>query len=168
MMSEFEGVSIQSSGVFLTPDGHDRLQKELEFLTVTKRQEIASRIRESKEHGEFSEDNNELDEVKFEQAIVEDRIANLKAMFANAQVIDADHLNEEVANVGNYVEVKDTNNGMKFEIRLVCSVEADVDRDYVSNESPMGAAILGSQVGEVVVFEAPAGKISYEICKIRK
>lgn len=167
-MSEIEeGVSISSTSVFLTPEGHKRLQNELEELTTVKRQEIAERLRESKEHGEFSEDNNELEEVKFEQAIVENRINDLKLIFAGAQVIDAEMLDDKEVNIGNYVEVKDADRGAQFEVRVVSSIEADPDRDYVSNESPMGTALLGAKTGETVQFEAPAGKLKYKVLKIR-
>lgn len=167
-MSELEGVQVSTAGVWLTPDGYERLQKELEMLTTQKRAEIAERLRDSKEHGEFSEDNHELDEVKFEQAYVENRINDLKIIFAGAQIIDFDTLPTDEAGVGNYVTVKDAERGVEFEIRLVSSIEADPDRDYVSTESPMGLAIVGAKVGDKVAFDAPAGKIQYEVTQIRK
>ncbi len=167
-MSEIEGVSVSTAGVFLTPEGYKRLQAELEVLTTQKRLEIAERLRESKEHGEFSEDNNELDEVKFEQAIIENRISDLKLIFAGAQIIDQDHLNDEEAKVGNWVTVKDVERGGEFEIRLVSSIEADPDNDFISNESPMGQSLIGATKGETVEFEAPAGKIKYQVISIRK
>ncbi|MCC7102991.1 MAG: transcription elongation factor GreA [Fimbriimonadaceae bacterium] len=166
-MSEIQDVTISSTSVFLTPEGYKRLQAELEVLTTQKRQEIAERLRESKEHGEFSEDNNELEEVKFEQAIIENRINDLKLIFAGAQVVDSDLLNDKEVNIGNYVEVKD-DRGMQFEVRVVSSIEADPDHDYVSNESPMGTALLGAKMGETIEFEAPAGKLKYKVVKIRK
>src|SRR5256714_9034667 len=87
-MNEPEQIAEQSGGFFLTPDGYAALQAELEHLTMVKRPEIADRIRESQTHGEFAEDNSELDEVKFEQAMVEGRVAELKTIFGNAHVID--------------------------------------------------------------------------------
>ena len=166
-MSEIEGVSISSTSVFLTPEGYKRLQEELENLTTVKRQEIATRLRESKEHGEFSEDNNELDEVKFEQAIIENRISDLKLIFAGAQVVEHDMLNDKEINVGNYVTVKDVDRGAEFEVRIVSSIEADPDQDYISNESPMGLALMGMGVGDTIDFDAPAGKLRYKVLKIR-
>lgn len=166
-MSEIEEVSVVSSqAMSLTPEGYDRLQAELNHLLHVKRAEIANRLRESKDHGEFSEDNNELDEVKFEQAMVESRISELKAMFAGAQVIDMVNLPTDYVGIGNMVAVKDAERGLEFEVRIVCSVEADPDRDYVSNESPMGQALFGAKVGEQITFEAPAGKISYKVISI--
>ncbi|MBL8060069.1 MAG: transcription elongation factor GreA [Chthonomonas sp.] len=167
-MSEIEDVTISSTSVFLTPEGYKRLQAELEELTTQKRQEIAERLRASKEHGEFSEDNNELDEVKFEQAIIENRINDLKLIFAGAQIVDTETLDDKEVNIGNYVEVKNADNGATFEVRIVSSIEADPDHDYVSNESPMGTALIGAKAGETIEFEAPAGKLKYKVIKIRK
>lgn len=152
----------------LTPEGYQRLQAELQDLTVNKRAEIAERLRDSKDHGEFSEDNNELDEVKFEQGMVEARISDLKAMFAGATVINLEELPTEAVGVGNTVAVKDADRGIEFEVRVVCSVEADPDNDYISNESPMGVALMGASVGDSVSFEAPAGRITYKVTNIGK
>lgn len=157
-----------SQTMALTPEGYKRLQEELHDLTVNKRAEIAQRLRDSKDHGEFSEDNNELDEVKFEQGMVEARISDLKAMFAGASIIDLDAIPVDEVAVGNTVGVKDADRGIEFEVRVVCSVEADPDNDYISNESPMGVALLGARVGESVSFEAPAGRITYKVTKIGK
>ena len=156
------------SGVLLTPEGMIRLQEELDQLTTSKRQEIADRLRDCMDHGEFSEDNSELDEVKFEQAMVENRIADLKTTLASAQAIDLDALGTDRVDIGNFVEVKDEEKGIQFKVRLVTSMEADPDNDYVSNESPMGSAIYGAKKGEKITFEAPVGKISYLISKILK
>lgn len=167
-MNDFENVTVTTGTILLTAEGYARLQVELERLTVEKRAEIAARIRESKEHGEFSEDNHELDEVKFEQAMVENRINELKAIFAAAMVIEPGMLGTDEVGVGNYVQVKDLDRGFDFEIRLVSSVEADPDKDYVSNESPMGLALVGAKKGDTVNFDAPAGKIRYQVLNIRK
>lgn len=152
----------------MTPDGFERLTKELSHLTHVKRAEIADRIRESKEHGEFSEDNNELDEIKFEQAIIEARINELKTLFSAAQMISMEDLGTYFVNVGNTVVVRDPDRKTEFEVRLVSSIEADPDQDWVSSESPMGLALYGSRAGETVTFEAPAGRISYEVVSISK
>jgi transcription elongation factor GreA len=166
-MSEHESASVQSQVMILTPEGYERLQRELEELTTVKRGEIAQRLRDSKDHGEFSEDNSELDEVKFEQAMIENRISDLKAIFAGAQVITPELLSTDIVSVGNFVEVKDAERGIDFEVRLVCSVEADPDQDYISIESPMGQALFGAKKDDLVEFEAPAGKLKYKVVKIR-
>lgn len=166
--NEPEAVVTTNQAMSLTEAGYERLQKELEHLKTVKRAEIAERLRESKEHGEFSEDNNELDEIKFEQAMVETRIAELKAMFAGAQVIDLESLDTSEVGIGTVVHVQDVDRNVDFEVRIVCSVEADPDQDFISNESPMGMALIGRASGEVVRFEAPAGPIAYKILKISK
>lgn len=154
--------------MLLTPEGFDALQAELDHLTLTKRAEIAERLRDSKQHGEFSEDNSELDEVKFEQAIVENRIAELKVIFSNAQVLDNKMIPTDHVGIGSHVKVQDVDRKVEFEVRIVSSVEADPDKDLISNESPMGIALMGANVGETVDFDAPAGKIRYKVLSIRK
>lgn len=167
-MSEIGVGSATTHYVLLTPDGDTKLRAELEQLTTIKRAEISQRLRDSMDHGEFSEDNNELDEVKFEQAMVETRIAELKSMFAGAHVIDLDTLSTDEVMIGSYVTVSDPERKIEFEVRVVSSFEADPENDFISIESPMGVALLGAQLGEVVSFTAPAGTISYKISKIRK
>jgi transcription elongation factor GreA len=154
--------------LLLTPEGYARLHKELETLTVVKRAEIAERLRDSKQHGEFSEDNSELDEVKFEQAMVENRIAELKAIFAAAQQLETKSIPTDQVGVGSYVTVRDEDRKIEFEVRMVASIEADPDNDLISVESPMGLALFGRKLNETVEFEAPAGNIRYKIVKIRR
>ncbi len=150
----------------LTPDGYERLKAELQHLTVVKRQEIADRIRESKDHGEFSEDNNELDEVKVEQAIVENRITDLKTILSGANVLEKEDIPTDFVGLGSLVTLNDADRGIQFEVRLVASIEANPDEDLISDQSPMGEAIVGLKVGESATFEAPAGMITYTVKKI--
>ncbi|MBS1721558.1 MAG: GreA/GreB family elongation factor [Armatimonadetes bacterium] len=157
-----------SQPLLLTAEGHKRLQDELTHLTTNKRAEIAERIRESKDHGEYSEDNNELDEVKMEQAIVEERINSLKAVLASSEILNTKQIPTDYVGLGSRVKVEDRDRGFDFEVRLVASVEADPDKDLISDESPMGQSLLGLKVGDVAEFEAPAGKIKYEIVKISR
>lgn len=153
----------------LTPEGYARLQAELEHLTVVKRAEIAERLRESKQHGEFSEDNSELDEVKFEQAIVENRITELRSIFAGANVLDPKAIPKDTVAYGSYVKVKDTSRrNVEFEVRVVDGVESDPDNDLVSADSPMGSALMGKKVGDDAIFEAPVGRLKYKITGIRR
>jgi len=166
--NEVEPIAEQSGGFYLTPEGFATLQQELEHLTMVKRPEIADRIRESQTHGEFAEDNSELDEVKFEQAMVENRIAELKTIFGNAHVIDLESVPTEYVGLGSRVTVEDLDYGDKFLIRIVTSVEADPTNDLVSNESPLGMSVLGHKKGETIKFEAPEGIKSYKINKIAK
>ena len=167
-MNEAEIFEEPQGGIYLTPDGYQALQQELEHLTMTKRPEIADRIRESQQHGEFSEDNNELDEVKFEQAMVENRIAELKTIFGNAHVLEPHQIPTDHVGIGSLVTVKDLEYDDTFDVRVVVSIEADPAKDLISNESPMGTALYGHSVGGNVEFEAPEGKKRYKILGITK
>jgi len=167
-MNEPEIASETLSGLYLTPEGYQALQQELDHLTMVKRPEIASRIRESLEHGEFSEDNSELDEVKFEQAMVESRMSELKGIFGNAQVLDNNQIPTDHVGIGSSVKIADQDFDDQFEVRVVASIEADPNRDLVSNESPMGTALYGAKPGDIVEFEAPDGKKRYKVLSISK
>ena len=167
-MNEAEIINEPLGGILLTPKGYQMLQVELEHLTMVKRPEIADRIRESQQHGEFSEDNSELDEVKFEQAMVENRIAELKGMFGNAHVLEEDQIPTDRVGIGSLVTVNDLQFDDQFEIRVVSSIESDPTRDLVSNESPMGTALFGHSKGDDIVFEAPEGKKRYKIISITR
>ncbi|MBX3114973.1 MAG: transcription elongation factor GreA [Fimbriimonadaceae bacterium] len=156
----------QSAPVLLTAAGHARLKAELQQLTVTKRAEIAARIRESKDHGEFSEDNNELDEIKIEQAMVESRITELKTILSGAEILEADRIPTDYVGLGSKVTVEDVERDFSFDIRIVASIEANADEDLISEESPMGEALLGLKSGETAEFEAPVGILKYKIKKI--
>src|SRR5579864_8076618 len=125
-----------SGGLWLTPEGYKTLQAELEHLTMVKRPEIADRIRESLQHGEFSEDNSELDEVKFEQAMVESRMAELKGIFGNAQILETAHIPTDHVGIDSRVKLADQDIDDTFEVRIVASIEADPNKDLISNESP--------------------------------
>src|SRR5579862_2392453 len=106
-MNDADLIHEPQSGILLTPDGYRLLQQELEYLTTNKRPEIADRIRESQQHGEFSEDNSELDEVKFEQAMVESRIAELKTIFGNAHVLEPENIPTDRVGIGSLITVED-------------------------------------------------------------
>jgi transcription elongation factor GreA len=163
-MEEFD---IESGAtILLTPEGHERLTAELAHLTKEKRAEIAERIRESIDHGEFSEDNSELDEVKQEQAFIENRISDLKAILASAELMDPAAIPTKHVGLGSRVTVHDVERDVKFEVRIVASVEANPDEDLISEESPMGQALMGLQKGDKATFQAPAGTITYEVVKI--
>ena len=157
----------QSAPVLLTAEGHVKLKEELKHLTITKRNEIAERIRESKDHGEFSEDNNELDEIKIEQAMIESRISELKSILSGAEILDITKVDTSHVGLGTFVTVHDVDRDFDFEVRIVASIEANADEDMISEESPMGDALMGLKIGEVAEFEAPAGTIRYKVTKIR-
>lgn len=145
------------TAVLLTPEGYKALHDELEYLTLYKRPEIANRIRESQEHGEFSEDNNELDEVKFEQAIVEGRIIELKTIFGTAQVLEPGSIPTDHVGIGSVVSIRDEEFGDEFKVRMVTSIEANPSKDLISADSPMGVALMGATSGQKVMVQAPDG-----------
>lgn len=167
-MNEPEVTAEQSGGFYLTPEGYQTLQQELEHLTMVKRPEIADRIRESQTHGEFAEDNSELDEVKFEQAMVEGRVAELKTIFGNAHVIDMDSVPTDHVGLGSMVTVKDLDYADEFTIRVVSSVEADPGKDLISNESPLGMSLMGHSKNDTIKFEAPEGIKTYKVMGISR
>jgi transcription elongation factor GreA len=156
----------QSAPILLTQEGHDRLKAELKHLTVVKRDEIAERIRESKDHGEFSEDNNELDEIKIEQAMVESRISELKSILSGAEILDLSRIPTDHVGLGSKVKIVDIDRDFDFEVRLVASIEANADQDLISEESPLGEALMGLKVGETAEFEAPVGRLRYKVAAI--
>lgn len=167
-MSELDLIRETGHLTLLTPEGYARLQAELEHLTLVKRPEIADRIRESQGHGEFSEDNNELDEVKFEQAMVENRVAELKTLFAGAAVIEPDRVPTEHIGVASIAKVRDLEFGDEFEVQVVAGIEADPTEDRISLDSPMGMALIGHSAGEEVEFDSPSGRKRYVVVAIRK
>jgi transcription elongation factor GreA len=152
--------------VFLTPEGLRKLEDELGFLKTTKRKEVAARIKQAKEFGDLSE-NSEYEDAKNEQAFVEGRILTVEAMLRNARVIPQDGGNDKV-DVGSRVRLREVPNGDEFEYRIVGVAEADPLKDRISNESPVGQALLGRRLGEVVEIKAPAGALSYEIVDIQR
>ena len=149
----------------LTPEGLRKLEEELELLKTVKRKEIAERIRASKEFGDISE-NAEYEDAKNEQAFVEGRIQQLDAMLRTAKVIDNHSAPADQITVGSTVRVKDLASGDQTAYTIVGSLEADPDQDRISNESPVGRALLGRRVGETVEVVVPAGKIRYSVMKI--
>jgi transcription elongation factor GreA len=167
-MNEIELHNDPQTGTLLTATGFEALKKELEQLKTVKRLDIADRIRESQQHGEFSEDNSELDEVKLEQAMVETRIAELTDLFGNAQILDESQIPTDHVGVGSRVTLLDIQFGEEFDVRIVSSIEADPSRDLISNESPMGVAIFGHEPGEEVFVDAPDGRKRFKILSISR
>ena len=167
-MNEMELHHESQTGTLLTATGFAALQKELEHLKTVKRVDIAERIRESQQHGEFSEDNSELDEVKLEQAMVETRIAELTDLFGNAQILDENAIPTDHVGIGSRVTLLDLQFGEEFDVQLVSSIEADPSRDLISNESPMGTAIFGHSPDTEVYVDAPDGRKRFKILSIRR
>ena len=142
--------------VILTPEGLQKLKEELEHLQTAKRREVAERIKEAREFGDISE-NSEYDDAKNEQAMLEQRIAQLEERLRAATVIDASELSTDVVRVGSAVDVKDADSGKSQSFTIVGSAEAKPDEHKLSNESPVGRALVGRKRNETVAVKVPRG-----------
>ncbi|MBO8125781.1 MAG: transcription elongation factor GreA [Firmicutes bacterium] len=151
----------------LTREGLKQKEAELEYLKTVKRREIAARIKQALEFGDISE-NSEYDDAKNEQAFVEGRIATLEKILRNAQIIDDDEYDEETVKIGHKVTIKDMETGDEEEYQLVSSAESDPAKNKISNESPVGKAILGQKIGSIVDVQVPAGVIQYKIISVSR
>ena len=150
----------------ITPEGLEKLKAELEELTTSKRREVAERIKEAREFGDISE-NAEYDDAKNEQAMLETKIANLEERIRRAAVIDEKLIDTEAVGVGAVVHVKDQKSGDSQKFQIVGSPEADPSAHKLSNESPVGKALLGHKRGEIVSVDVPRGpKRKLKITKI--
>jgi transcription elongation factor GreA len=150
----------------ITPEGLEKLKLELEELSTAKRREVAARIKEAREFGDISE-NAEYDDAKNEQAMLEARIAGLEEHIRRATVIDEKHVDTEKVGVGAVVHVTDQKSRDSQNFQIVGSAEADPSAQKLSNESPVGRALLGHKRGEVVTVDVPRGpKRKLKITKI--
>ena len=165
MVSEANGTA--NKRPMLTREGVRKLEEELEDLKVVKRREVAERIKTAIAFGDLSE-NAEYDAAKNLQAFNEGRIHDIEQMLRQAIVIDDNDITTEVAGVGNTVRVFDLKYEEEDEYTIVGSTEADPKRLFVSNESPIGSALLGRRVDEVVEAHAPGGVIKLRILEIKK
>src|SRR3954463_10194359 len=152
--------------VILTPEGYEKLKQQIEELETTKRREVADRIREAREFGDITE-NSEYDDAKNEQALLEHRIARLKEQLRSAKVIDPKDIGTDVVSVGTRVRVKDVDHGDVDTYEIVGSAEADPANSRLSNESPVGRALIGRKKGETVDVSVPAGAIRLKIMDIK-
>ena len=150
--------------VLLTSEGLKKLQDELDNLKNVRRKENTAALKIAKSFGDLSE-NSEYDEAKNEQAEIEARISEIENMLKNVEIIDEEGVATDVVSVGAKVSVKDLDDGEVSEYLLVGSTEADPMKGKISDESPLGTALLGHKEGEIVVVEAPMGKIEYLIMK---
>ncbi|PAB57607.1 transcription elongation factor GreA [Anaeromicrobium sediminis] len=153
--------------ILLTVEGHRKTEEELELLKTVKRQEVAARIKEAIAFGDISE-NSEYDEAKNEQAKLEERIAKLEATLRKARIISEDEISLDVVNIGSTVKVFDVEFDEEIEYTIVGSAEADPYELKISNESPVGMALIGSKVGETVEVHAPQGLMQYKVLEISR
>lgn len=153
--------------VVLTQEGLRKLEEELDYLKSVRRREIAARIKQAIDFGDISE-NSEYDEAKNEQAFVEGRIATLEDKLRNVKIIDDVDISTDVVSIGSKIKLKDLETQDVFEYTIVGSAEANPMEFKISNESPVGSALIGEERGSIVEVLAPAGVIKYEIIDITK
>jgi transcription elongation factor GreA len=150
----------------ITPEGLEKLKEEIQFLTTTKRREVAERIKEAREFGDIME-NSEYDDAKNEQALLEQRIAQLEERLRRATVIDEHDVSTDAVSVGTLIHVKDQKSGESRKFHIVGSAEANPTEQKLSNESPIGRALMGHKRGDVVTVDVPRGpKKKLKITKI--
>jgi len=153
--------------IILTQDGLKKLEDELENLKSVKRREVAERIKIAIGYGDISE-NSEYEDAKNEQAFIEGRIITLEKMLRNARIINNDEIDVDTVSIGSIVTVEDMEYGDTMEYTIVGTAESDPLQNKISNESPVGKAILGKNKGTIVEVNVPAGIIQYKIVDIKK
>jgi transcription elongation factor GreA len=153
--------------IILTPEGLQRLKEEIEYLSSVKRDEVAERIRAARDFGDISE-NSEYEDAKNEQAMLEARIYALEERLRSAIVIDADAISTEKVGVGTKVTLQDMQAGDVIQYVIVGSAEADPSALKLSNESPVGRAILGHKPGDKVTVTVPRGSKKFKVLAIEK
>lgn len=151
----------------LTRRGEQKLKEELNELKSVRRREVAEKIKVALSFGDLSE-NSEYDEAKNEQGIIESRIAEIEQTLAHAQIIDDDDISTEKVGIGTTVKILDMEMDEEMEFKMVGTKEADISSGKMSDESPIGSAILDHEVGDKVEVETPSGVIEFKILEIRK
>ncbi|MGI6561829.1 MAG: transcription elongation factor GreA [Clostridia bacterium] len=153
--------------VYLTPEGLRQLEEELEYLKSTKRREVAARIKHALSFGDISE-NSEYDEAKNEQALVEAKIAEIEDTLRYSQIIVDEDITTDAVSIGSIVKLLDLEFDEEVEYRIVGSTEANPSKNRISNESPVGKALMGKKVGETVEVMTPGGIVKFKILGIGK
>jgi len=151
----------------LTYQGLQKLEEELQNLKVVRRKEVAQKIKEAREQGDLSE-NAEYDAAKDEQRDIEARIEELEAILKNAEVVVEDEVDFDKINIGCTVKVFDITFDEEMEFKLVGSTEANSLEGKISNESPVGKALLGAKIGDVVKVETHVGELEYKVLEIQR
>jgi transcription elongation factor GreA len=165
----FAGFSLggkQLKEVILTPEGYEKLKVEIATLSTERRREVADRIRVAREFGDIAE-NAEYDDAKNEQAMLEHKIAQLEERLSSARVINSRDVDLSVVSIGAKVRLKDVDANQTVEYVIVGSAEANPSELKLSNESPVGKAIIGKKKGETVEVSAPRGSLKYKILDIK-
>ena len=154
-------------GAHLTPEGYEKLRKELEHLKTTKRRELSKAIGEARAHGDISE-NAEYDSAKDAQGMNEKKIAELDAKLANAQILDNAEISKDEVLIGATVKLKDMDSGEELEYMIVAEEEADFAANKISMQSPVGTGLLNHKKGDVVEIQVPRGILRYKVLKISR
>jgi transcription elongation factor GreA len=152
--------------VLLTPEGLEKLKEEIAYLTTDKRREVAERIKHAREFGDISE-NSEYDDAKNEQAMLEQRIIQLQERLSRARLIESEDVPKGIVAVGTRVRLRDIDAKETIEYVIVGSAEANPREQKLSNESPVGKAIIGKKKGETVEVSAPRGSLKYKIMDVK-
>ena len=153
--------------VILTPEGYKKLKAEIELLSTERRREVAERFRVARQFGDIAE-NAEYDDAKNDQMLLEHRIARLEEQLRNARVIEKKEISSDVVSVGSKVRLRDVDAKQTMEYRIVGSAEANPSENKLSNESPVGKAIIGHKKGETVDVTTPRGaRLKYKILEIK-
>lgn len=153
--------------IYLTHDGFEKLNKELEFLRTTKRRQLAKAIGEARAHGDISE-NAEYDAAKDAQGLNEKRIAELEEKLANARIIDDSVMSKDEVLIGATVSLKDLDTDEELKYMLVSEPEADYSANKISVTSPVGQALLNHKKNDIVEIKVPAGVLKYKVLKISR
>lgn len=153
--------------VLLTKEGLEKLEAELEHLKSIKRQEVAERIKQAIAFGDISE-NSEYEDAKNEQAFIEGRIASLEKTLKNARLMEDHDIRTDVVSLGSKITLQELKSGREVVVTLVASVESKLKDGKISDESPVGKAVMGKKVQDEVEVEAPAGLIKYKIIKVER
>ena len=157
----------ENKAVLLTQEGYDKIEKELEYLRTEKRKEVAERIKVALGYGDLSE-NSEYDEAKTAQAENEAKIADLENKIYYAKIIDESEIDTKTVQVGNIVKAYDLEYEEEETYTIVGSTEVDLSQNKISNESPIGSALMGAKKNQIVEVNAPAGVIKYKVLSITK
>jgi transcription elongation factor GreA len=153
--------------IIMTHRGKEVLEEELKDLIEVRRKEVAKRLRDAKDYGDLSE-NSEYEDAKNEQAFIEGRVAEIQHILANAKIVDEKKARKDKVRLGLTATLRDLKTSKLHDFRVVGSYEADPDLMQISHESPVGQAILGKKVGDIVEIELPHGKLKYKVEDIKK
>ncbi|MEE0944052.1 MAG: transcription elongation factor GreA [Clostridia bacterium] len=158
---------VENKEIVLTKDGMAKLREELEYLKTEKRKEVSEKIKEARSFGDLSE-NAEYDEAKNEQAEVESRINTIVNMLKYARVIDDSEIANDTVGLGVKVVIREVGEDEEETYAIVTTTETDPVNNKISQDSPVGSALMGHKVGDIVNVDSPAGKIEFEIMSIEK